>query len=425
MRVLLVALGFLALAAAPAEAATRTYSSRTIARSLADAATTEVGLRVADAGPVSKVRVFVRLDHPATSELTVSLVSPSGVSVPLIARRGTGSNLGSGAGCGGRLTGFEDDGTELAEGSSPFLDEPWAPERPFARFQGEEARGTWRLRIEDAEPGGRGTLRCWKLELSRAVVETKRASRGRVTAELSFVERSFQYEQLRLRIRRAGATLVDAPLARLNCDGCPNRGFLLAGERPLTVSDLDADGEPEVLLDLYTGGAHCCSYSLIFRHRREGSTYGRIAAYWGNVGYRLVDHDRDGRPELASFDDRFAYAFVAYAFTAEPVRLWHYEHGRLLDVTRAFPAVARRAADDLWRDYLLARRDPEPEVRGILAAYLADSYLIGREELALRRIGAALARGELGTGRSKGGFPAGRAYLGKLRLFMRRTGYAR
>ncbi|MFN2466653.1 MAG: proprotein convertase P-domain-containing protein [Gaiellaceae bacterium] len=422
----LVAAALTAVAAPSAPAATRTYSSGVLAKALVDPGVTEHALKVRDAGPVSHVSVSLRLDHPDTSQLTVSLVSPSGRRIALVRRQGPGRDLGTGRGCDGQLSSFDDEyGADIAEAEPPFADGPYAAAEPLRRLYGERARGRWRLRIDDAEPGGRGVLRCWRLNLSRAVVESKLVRRGGVAAELSFVERAGSFERLRLRIRRAGATLLAAPLAAINCVSCPSEGLLLTGERPLAIRDLDADGEPEVLLDLYTGGAHCCEYSLIFRYRSGRRAYGRISHFWGNAGYRLTDHDRDRRPELSSLDDRFAYAFVPYAATAAPVQLWQYDRGRLRDVTRRFPAAVRRQADELWMRYVEERRGRHPEVRGILAAYLADAYLLGREDEAWRRIGAALRRGELGRGRTQAGFPAGRAYLGKLRLFMRRTGYAR
>jgi hypothetical protein len=40
---------------------------------------------------------------------------------------------------------------------------------------------------------------------------------------------------------------------------------------------VDADGEPEVVTDLYTGGAHCCDISRILR--------------WDGARYVAIDHD--------------------------------------------------------------------------------------------------------------------------------------
>ena len=75
---------------------------------------------------------------------------------------------------------------------------------------------------------------------------------GHGDATVTYTERNFLYEKLRLRITRAGRTELDVPdpAARL-----PR----LARRPPVgrKVRDLDG-GEPEVLVDMYTGGAHCC-----------------------------------------------------------------------------------------------------------------------------------------------------------------------
>jgi hypothetical protein len=59
----------------------------------------------------------------------------------------------------------------------------------------------------------------------------------------------------------------------------------------------------------------------------------------------------------------------------------------------------------------------------VLAAYVADEALLGRPERGWAAIDRALARGELsprGTG-----YPVGRAYVGKLRVFLHKAGYLR
>lgn len=63
-------------------------------------------------------------------------------------------------------------------------------------------------------------------------------------------------------------------------------------------------------------------------------------------------------------------------------------------------------------------------MRGILTAYMADQYLLGREEEGWRRLDGALHRGELGPGELGAHWPVGAAYIRKLHLFLREKGYA-
>jgi len=124
-----------------------------------------------------------------------------------------------------------------------------------------------------------------------------------------------------------------------------------------------------------------------------------------------------------SSDDRFAYAFTAFAFSLEPIQIWRLRDGRLGDATRSYPGAVAEHARQLWRLYERTRRGESGKVRGILAAYLADEALLGREGRAWLRLERAFERGELGRGTMRDGFPAGRHYLAELRQFLDRTGY--
>jgi hypothetical protein len=53
-----------------------------------------------------------------------------------------------------------------------------------------------------------------------------------------------------------------------------------------------------VLVDAYSGGAHCCALTEIASF--NGTGYGVVESYWGNTGYALRDLDGDGRPELVA-----------------------------------------------------------------------------------------------------------------------------
>lgn len=392
-----------------AHAAAKEYSSGKLAVPIGAGSTVEHAIEVPDEGPVSHLAVSIRLEHSRRFDLVVSLVAPDDTEVTLRAARP--GPFGSGRrGCDGQFVVFEDRFS--------------ATVKPLARFNGKEARGSWKLRIRAPTRKSAGMLFCWQLGISRDVVETISTQSGSVSAELSFREsRPLYYEHVHLKIRRAGSTLLDAPLEAVTCDDCPPEGYLLFYKEPLSVRDLDGDGEPEVLLDLYTGGVHCCSNTLIF-HLDRG-IYWPVDGRWGNYHYSLRDYDRDGRPELVTVDDRFAYAFAPFAVTVPPIRIWHFDRGRLIDVTREFPEVVFKDARVILLIYEQARKLKFREVRGMLASYMATQYLLGREQQGWRIVERAYRRGELGRDGAKDTWPTGRAYLRALRTFLRQTGYAR
>jgi subtilisin-like proprotein convertase family protein len=380
---------------------------------------------VPDAGPVSFVAVGVRIDHPRDSDLTLTLISPRGRKVVLSAARGgTGADYGSGPkGCSGNLAWFESDALDPVSTQAPPFAEEQRPEQPLSALNNQEARGRWSLRVDDGAAGARGTLLCWQLELGRNVLEHIRVKQGAVSADLSFRETNSNYSDLRITVGRRGRSVLTTPVSRLACHDCSVAGpGTLIDPHPLAIRDLDGDGEPEVLLDLYTGGAHCCFYTVILRY--DGSGYRGSVAFWGDPGYELRDLDRDGRPDFVTGDDRFAYAFTSYAGSVLPILVRRYDHGALIDVTNDYPALVRAEAAHLWTEYLRDHRRRDADVRGLLAGWLADEYRLGRQDEGWRRIEAAFRRGELSAPRVDPIWPAGRKYLSALRTFLVKNGYA-
>lgn len=421
-----LAAALLALAApGRARAETSLTASGPLAVALAPGTTVEKALRPRRSGPVGTVAVSVRVTGARAGDLTLALVAPDGRTRVLAEAQG-GARRGLGAGpadCSGRPLTFTDQGFDpLGRAAYPYTG--WAtPEQPLNALKGTQAAGRWTLRIANARGGTAGVLACWKLELGLDIDTVRTARSGGVTATVSYRELDPFVSRVRLRIQGAGATL-EAPFAQLKCAQCAASGpFLLGGGgSPLTVTDLDADGTPEVLLDTYTGGAHCCSVSYIFR--RAGSGWARTARWWGNPGYRLVDPDKDGRPELQTADDSFGYLVTSWAASGEPVVLYRFEQGRLVDVTRAFPAVVQADAASYWHTARQQLTLEGGEVRGVLAAWAADMANLGKAEEAFARLYELAAQGKLADADGLG-TPAGAAYVKALRAHLARSGYLR
>jgi hypothetical protein len=189
----------------------------------------------------------------------------------------------------------------------------------------------------------------------------------------------------------------------------------------LSVRDLDGDGDPEAMLLLNWHGAHCCSWSRIFRYDRARHTYVARTHFWGNGGAEPVLRDLDGdhRPEFLSLDDRFSSVFTANAFSVRPIQIWTYRRGALRDVTRRYPKLIRRDADKLWRVYLEHRKD---NPRGILPAWAADEYMLGRVSVVDRVLEQAVARGEIKDDEFAPRSP--QAYIKAVKKLLRDTGYS-
>jgi hypothetical protein len=261
---------------------------------------------------------------------------------------------------------------------------------------------------------------------ARAKSET--VSSGDVTAVLSYLEKQDAYRDLRIKITRAGVIARDdavpcGPSPSFQCVGPggskPEPSPLNGGsKKSISLQSIDDDPDPEVLADFFTGGASCCVFSVLYDFSGT-SGYSRSLRLWGEAGYRLKDLGGSQSPEFSSSDYRFSDAFCAHACSVEPIQIWQFRAGAFTDVTRSFPAVVRRQARRHWRLYLRLRNRRGADVKGILAAYLAEEYLSGAQKQGRRRLRRARRLGYL----DRGAPPHGSAYLNKLRRFLRRTGY--
>jgi hypothetical protein len=254
-----------------------------------------------------------------------------------------------------------------------------------------------------------------------ANVET--ATSGPVQAQLSYTKNGdFDYSNVRIEFTRGGTVVTDEPVP----PPCPDCQPMPAGRgdsSSLTLRDVGGNGEPEAIVDLFTGGAHCCLVSVIYRYDAASNTYKHILHDWADADYLVGDFNGDGRVEFRSSDARFAFRFTAYVFSGFPIQIWRYQTGRMIDVTRSFPRLVRKDAKQELKFYRDARHQ-KLDVRGYLAAFLADEYLLGKGTDGWKVVNAAYHRGEL-HGPQGDTLPKGKRYLRELRRFLKNLGYIR
>ncbi|MCW3065190.1 MAG: hypothetical protein JWN32_2362 [Solirubrobacterales bacterium] len=257
-----------------------------------------------------------------------------------------------------------------------------------------------------------------------ATPKSQTASLGAVTATLTYTPvGGFQFANVHLKIVRAGVQMLDRDLGTM-CDLCPGSGPV-SGGKAVHVRNLDgtASPEPEVYVDLTSGGVHCCFLVPFFRLSDDGTRYESLAHDFGNAGYELRDLDHDGAPEIVTKDDFFYGAFTAYAASGAPVQILRYDHRALRDVSRRFPALIRPDRRE-WRTVIAQqKRLREGELRGVVAPYVADECLLGRCAAGLR-FAAKLERGGYFSGRhAPGPGKRGAAYVRALKRLLESRGY--
>ena len=82
---------------------------------------------------------------------------------------------------------------------------------------------------------------------------------------------------------------------------------------PLTGRDITGEGNPDVIIRGYSGGAHCCFYTIVCDLGEELRIYATPDSPEGNCPGEFVDLDGDGTYEFVTCDDSFAYRYCCYA----------------------------------------------------------------------------------------------------------------
>jgi hypothetical protein len=143
----------------------------------------------------------------------------------------------------------------------------------------------------------------------------------------------------------------------------------------VSLQDLDSNGTPEVIVQTYSGGAHCCTTYQVYTWQDGEFVATQLGPADGNAG-EFKDLNKDGRMEFLTFDQSFLYAFSSYAGSFPPSIILSYRDGEFYDVSREYRQHLRSTA---WQMYL-AIRDRDYEQNGVLAGYVAQKILLGEFE---------------------------------------------
>jgi hypothetical protein len=167
-----------------------------------------------------------------------------------------------------------------------------------------------------------------------------------------------------------------------------HRGELVARERSraggdaayparASLAEMDpANDTPEVVLESYTGGAHCCTEILVITKTAEGRWETIELGLFNGAGSYVEDADNDGVYEIVTIDNAFLYAFGCYACSAAPLQILAVKDGEVRDVSFE-PRYSRRHRKHLA--LIEDRLEPSgPVENGILAGWVAQKAILGK-----------------------------------------------
>jgi hypothetical protein len=141
------------------------------------------------------------------------------------------------------------------------------------------------------------------------------------------------------------------------------------------LQDLTGDDNAEVIVETYSGGAHCCTIHEVYTW--TGEEFEEIDfGYRDGNGGEFQDLDNDEVFEYLTFDGAFLYAFSSYAGSFPPSQILRIGNNGLEDVTREYPERLRGTA---WQMYQ-SIQSRDYELNGILAGYVAQKMLLGEFE---------------------------------------------
>ncbi len=178
----------------------------------------------------------------------------------------------------------------------------------------------------------------------------------------------------------------------------------------MCVIAFQREQEPGVMVEGFTGGAHCCEVPVIYVFDRAKNRYDKVVDLSPNhpKNSYVIDANEGFVPKvvgqhvlLVTGDDRFSYAFGCYACSATPIVLYAVSPYGMGDVTSQHPSLVVAHAQALWTSALQGLRAESASVQstpspfGFLAPWVADECEIGLGARAWKTIERLQSQGKL------------------------------
>jgi hypothetical protein len=248
---------------------------------------------------------------------------------------------------------------------------------------------------------------------------TQTTTSGNVTATFSYTVKTSHsfpsYSHEHLTIVRGGTTAYDAAVNDPFCDSLCFPGDPATTGQSAQIVDINNSGEPNVVLTLYSGGAHCCLIAQVFTYAPAAQTYVLARRNFADPGFSLKKIGPSGTYLFVSADPRFEYEYTSYAQSVDPIQMFDFTGGAFNDVTKSYPSLIRKDAAQWWK---LFKQHMKTGGTGVLAAWAADEERLSNDALVQSTLQKQLKAGHL-----TGGVVNGKKYVTLLNKDLVKWGY--
>jgi hypothetical protein len=243
------------------------------------------------------------------------------------------------------------------------------------------------------------------------------AASVKVSASFTYKGRQFHYTHERLTISRGGQVVYNQPVTSKNCFPTCAPGSLVAGHPSLQIADIEHNGDPDIILTLFSQGANCCLIDQIFSFDPSTTTYVKTERNFATAGANITDLSHNGRLEFVSSDPVFQGAFTDDVASGLPLQILTFSNRHFTPVTSSYPTLVTKDAAQWLK---LFKRHLSDGV-GLIAAWAGDEDLLGHSATVKRYLAKELKAGNLRS--ALGANLGGQKFINHLQKFLRRYGY--
>ena len=259
---------------------------------------------------------------------------------------------------------------------------------------------------------------------SAAGAATQSVSADSLTATVTYHGVTPRTKNMHLQIWRNGHLVYNSTVSSKWCGTECDPGIIAGAKKVVHIVRLSPGAAPSVVLDLYSGGAHCCSVEQVYTIAPNETTVTKYEHDFGDPGVQLAKIGSEGTVDFLSADDAFAYAFTDYAASGMPIQILSFSDGTFHNVTRSFPDRITRDAKQWMKAFTSAAPSHYQDTVGVVAAWAADEEMLGHAGEVARFLSAQGAAGHLNSAFSPV-TSSGEKYVVALQSFLRRHGYTR